>query len=133
METLHAGVLFIFHRLRYNRLCSRNNVWIMPGCFDKGLVIGHLQNIVVSAAVKVGKDCTILHNSTIGVSFTRKGVPAIGDNVLICSGAGVFGDIMIADDVVIGANAVVTKSCMEKGVTLAGVPARIIKDSNDRI
>jgi serine O-acetyltransferase len=52
--------------------------------------------------------------------------PKIGDHVYIGPGAKVFGDIEIADDVQIGANAVVNKSCMENGAVLVGVPAKII-------
>ena len=49
--------------------------------------------------------------------------PVIGEHVYIGPGAKVFGDIEIADGVQIGANAVVSKSCMTKGATLVGVPA----------
>ena len=51
----------------------------------------------------------------------------LGNNVDIGYGAIVVGDVYIADDVRIGAGAVVTKSCYEKGVTLVGVPARILR------
>ena len=37
------------------------------------------------------------------------------------------GDIVIADDVKIGANAVVTRSCLEKGATLVGIPAKPLR------
>lgn len=37
-----------------------------------------------------------------------------------------FGEIQVANDVVIGANSVVNKSVTENGVTVAGVPAKIV-------
>jgi serine O-acetyltransferase len=42
-------------------------------------------------------------------------------------GAMVIGNITIADDCVIGAGAVVTKSCLEPGTILVGVPAVPLK------
>ena len=51
------------------------------------------------------------------------------------SGAKVIGDIQIADDVAIGANAVVVRSITEPGTTWAGVPARKIsgKSSHENL
>ena len=41
-------------------------------------------------------------------------------------GAIVCGDAFIADNVVIGANSVVTKSVYEENVTVAGNPAQVV-------
>ena len=43
-----------------------------------------------------------------------------------------MGDITIADDVAIGANAVVIRSITEPGTTWAGVPARKISNHSSR-
>ena len=48
----------------------------------------------------------------------------IGNNVYIGTSARILGNITIADNVVIGANAVVTKSIAEPGITVAGIPAK---------
>ena len=48
----------------------------------------------------------------------------IGNNVYIGMSARILGNITIADNVVIGANAVVTKSIAEPGITVAGIPAK---------
>lgn len=39
-----------------------------------------------------------------------------------------FGDIRIADGIVIGANSVVNTSFLEEGITIAGAPARKVSD-----
>lgn len=54
--------------------------------------------------------------------------PQIGDNVYIGPGAKLYGRIEIASGIVIGANAVVTKSFTEENICIAGVPARKISD-----
>ncbi len=51
----------------------------------------------------------------------------MGDSVDIGFGAIVIGHINLADDIVIGAGAVVTKSFVESSITLIGVPAKIMK------
>ncbi len=54
------------------------------------------------------------------------GCPKLGDGVTICTGAGVFGDIRVADGVTIAANAVVVKSVPDSNVVVGGIPARVI-------
>lgn len=53
-------------------------------------------------------------------------MPSLGDGVLLFMGAIVAGDTHIADNVVIGANSVVSKSILEENVTVAGNPAQIV-------
>lgn len=106
-----------------------NHVAIPPFVFEKGLMVVHLQNIVISAATKVGEYCCLYHNTTIGISNGRddKGkCPIIGNGVTICVGSGLFGNIEIADGVTIGANAVVTKSFQEQDCVIGGVPAKVL-------
>jgi serine O-acetyltransferase len=52
--------------------------------------------------------------------------PTIGDNCYIAPGAKLFGAIVLGDNVVVGANAVVNRSYPEGNCTLGGVPARVI-------
>jgi serine O-acetyltransferase len=56
--------------------------------------------------------------------------PIIGDNVYIAPGVKIFGDVKIADNCCIGANAVVNKTINEEGVTVAGIPAEKISNKN---
>jgi len=51
----------------------------------------------------------------------------IGRSCWIGSGAIILPGVTLGDDVIVGAGAVVTKS-LGDGVTIAGVPARIIKE-----
>lgn len=56
---------------------------------------------------KIGKNCTILHNVTIGAG--RGGAPTIGDNVYIGAGALIIGGVTVGDNVKIGAGAIVVQ------------------------
>lgn len=86
--------------------------------------------VVINAYAKIGSNCKILSDVTIGVSgkINSTDRPIIGNNVFIGSGARIIGGVTIADNVVIGANAVVTKSITEPGITVAGIPAKKISD-----
>lgn len=94
-----------------------------------GLAIVHRGTIVISAAARLGANCRIHAGVNIGKQAgTAHGAPQIGNNVYIGPGAKVFGGITIADNVAIGANAVVNKSIIESGITVAGVPAKKVSD-----
>lgn len=93
--------------------------------------LGHLGlGVVVHPNVSIGRDVTLWHGVTLSVgdspgSRTRL---TVGDRVLLGAGAAVIGregrSLEIADDVRIGANAVVVSSCLAAGVYV-GVPAKL--------
>lgn len=81
--------------------------------------------VVLHKRTKIGKNCMIGSNVTVGGKSGHFEVPIIGDNVFIATGAKVLGPIVIGNNVVIGANAVVIKNVPDN-CTVAGVPAKII-------
>ena len=117
-------------KYRYQKMSMKLGFSIPINCFAEGLYISHYGTIVVNSRAKKKKNCRIQEGINIGDS--RGGVPTIGDNVYICSGAKVVGDIYIADDVMIGAQSFVNKSIDIPGVTVAGIPARIIGEHSSR-
>lgn len=117
----------LYYERRKNRLGLRLGIEIAPNCFGKGLCIYHAGNIVVNDAVRAGENCKLHGSNCIGNNGISQSAPRLGDNVDIGFGAVVIGDIEIADGTVIGANAVVNRSVLEPGTTVAGVPAVTIK------
>ena len=87
-----------------------------------GLLIPHPNGIVVHPDVKIGPNCLIFQQVTIG-SRKERGVPVICGNVDIGAGAKVLGGIILHDHCTVGANAVVT-SDVPSGATVVGIPAR---------
>lgn len=120
-------LLYLYYMRRKNHYGYLLGIEMHGECIGPGVTIRHYGCIVVNSFARIGKNCTLRGDNCIGVAQDGGKAPRIGDNVDIGFGAKVIGDIDIADDVVIGANAVVTKSCLERGAVLAGVPARVIK------
>ena len=85
---------------------------------------------MINPNAKIGKYCQINNNVVIGQ--VRGKSPVIGDNVFIGSGAVICGDVIIANNCWIGANAVVTKSFINENCLIAGNPAKEIcrKENN---
>jgi len=88
----------------------------------KGLRIHHFGGVIIHSAAVIGEDCTVYHGVTLGDLGGRGGAPRVGDRVLIGAGAKLIGEIVIGDDCVIGANAVVLAS-VPTGHLAVGVPA----------
>ena len=88
-----------------------------------GLLIPHPYGIVIHSQSKIGCDVVIFHQVTLGQKNLAVGenvmAPIIGDRVKIGAGARILGAIVIGDDAIIGANAVVTKD-VPAGATVVG-------------
>lgn len=83
-----------------------------------------IYGIVISHHAHIGRNCTILHHVTIGGGDSA---PIIGDNVLIGTGAIVYGDgIRIGNNVKIGAGCIVTENIPDNCTVVMQKP-RIIK------
>jgi len=90
--------------------------------------IEHHGCIVIHGATEIGDDCLIRQGVTIGNSGADDplGAPKIGNRVEIGAGAKLLGRIVIGDDVIVGANAVVIRD-VPSGVVVAGIPATVRK------
>ena len=117
-----------FLRLRLRNKGRKLGFSIPPNVFGPGLSIAHAGTIVVNSNAKIGANCRIHVCVNIGADITDGSkAPIIGDNCYIGPGAKLFGGITLGNNVGIGANAVVNKS-FGSDITIAGAPARVIKD-----
>lgn len=83
----------------------------------------HPIGIVIGSNVKMGMDCQIYQNVTLGGG--DGGYPELGRNVTVFANAVLVGPIKIGDNAVIGANSVVLTD-VEENTTVAGTPARVV-------
>ncbi len=88
-----------------------------------GLLIPHPNGIVIHPDAKIGPNCIIFQQVTIGTG-PKPGLPTIEGHVDIGAGAKILGGIHIGAHVRIGANAVVIND-ISSGATAVGIPAVI--------
>lgn len=97
----------------------------ISGDIGGGLKLPHPNGVVIHPRSKVGPNCVIFQQVTLGTSGAGSGAPVIGGGVDIGAGARILGPIHIGNHAVIGANAVVLEDVPE-GAIVVGIPARIV-------
>lgn len=122
--------LKIYIRRKRNKLGNTLGLSIPVNVIGKGVKIWHY-DVIVNGYAKIGENCVFHGENCIGNNSFSMKAPVIGRNVDIGIGSKIIGDVTISDDIVIGANSVVTKSFLEKGIVIAGVPAKKIKNRDD--
>lgn len=87
--------------------------------------IAHGIGIVIHQESVIGEYTKIYQHVTIGGGHG----PRIGRNCVLGSGCCILGNVIIGDNVKVGANAVVLEN-IPSNCTVVGVPARIVKREN---
>ena len=98
---LYKLMMLITYR-KYGCVLNSRNI-------EGGILLCYAHNIIINNKAIIGKNCTIFGGTTIGSvrSGKRKGVPVIGDNVVLGMNSFVCGGIHIGNDVLIAANSFV--------------------------
>jgi serine O-acetyltransferase len=125
---LVAHVIRKFVALRYGFWTVVTGAEIPLNCnIGGGLLIPHPNGIVINPGVKIGVNCLIFQQVTIGTRDIP-GAPVIEGHVDIGAGARILGPIHIGAHARIGANAVVLSN-VPTGAVAVGIPAKVIVDS----
>lgn len=133
LNTIARFLLFlaiVINKILFLKYSLKSGHTIPTNVCNKGLGLPHRGNTVINTTAEIGMNCRILEGVTIGSTGGSRQAAVIENNVFIGSGAKIIGDISIANDVAIGANAVVVRTITEPGTTLAGVPAKRISNKN---
>jgi len=128
-QSFISRVFRYYLRLRLKQMSLRLGFSIPINVIGPGLCIAHYGTIIIHPKTQIGDNFSTNADVVIGEKNGSENVPTIGNNVAIAAGAKLFGKIEIADNIYIGANAVVNKSFTEPGIAIAGIPAREIKDN----
>ncbi len=120
---------------KHHRISERTCSGISVGAeFASVPVFPHgLTGIFVSKGAKIGKNCVIFHQVTIGSNTLpdskSQGSPVLGDNVYIGCGAKIIGGVHIGNNVRIGANCVVTQDIPDNATVVLEKPRIILRDA----
>ena len=122
-------VRYMLSQRMLNKLRAKTGISIGLNCFERGLHIVHLGPILVNGRSRVGKDCSIHINTALVAQGKNNDTPVIGDKCIIGVGATIVGGVLLANNIAVGAGAVVTKSFEEENISIAGVPAKKVSDT----
>lgn len=93
----------------------------------KRIQFPHPVGIVMGKGVKIGFDCRVYQNVTIGSKLKDDGkYPVIGNNVTIFANSVIAGDVKIGNNVIVGASTLVIKD-IPSNCIVAGNPAKIVR------
>tara|TARA_Y100001933_G_scaffold233868_1_gene253641 strand:+ start:2307 stop:2783 length:477 start_codon:yes stop_codon:yes gene_type:complete len=94
-------------------------------------VFGHNGfGVILNKRTCFGENVFIGSHVVIGGQPDRDGAASIGNDVVIHSGAKIFGPIEIGDGAVIAANSLVTKD-VPTGALVGGTPAKVLREAVD--
>lgn len=99
-------------------------LYILTADIGPRLFIQHGFSTIIGAK-KIGSNCWINQQVTIGYNVDNNNAPIIGNGVRITAGAKIIGNIQIGNNALIAANAVVIKN-VENNEVVGGVPAKKI-------
>ncbi|MCG6201302.1 serine acetyltransferase [Psychromonas antarctica] len=114
-----AKVLTSWYLYENNSSIDWDSEIIGEPCFPHGI-----KGVFISGAAKIGINCTIFQQVTIGsITFPdsqKAGAPVLGNNVYIGAGAKIIGNVIVGDNVRVGANAVVYQNIPNNSIVVAG-------------
>lgn len=111
-----------------NQISVTLGVDIHPAArIGSGIMLDHATGIVVGETAVIEDDVSMLHSVTLGGSGKQSGDrhPKIRRGVLLAAGCKVIGNIEVGAGAKVGAGSVVLQD-VPPGVTVAGVPARVV-------
>ncbi|HYG50703.1 MAG TPA: serine acetyltransferase [Flavobacteriales bacterium] len=116
---------------KFQKLSIKLGFSIPINVFGAGLSIAHYGTIIINTGARIGENCRIHAGVNIGTAAGFKDkAPVLGNNIYIGPGVKIYGDVRLASNIAISANAVVNQSFEEEGSVLAGIPAKQVSKTN---
>jgi serine O-acetyltransferase len=119
--------IYYIYLERYGAYIGHASQFASEPCFPHNLI-----GVFVAGSAKVGKNCVIFQQVTIGANAIpmSKGVgaPTIGDNVYIGAGAKIIGAVKVGNNCRIGANCVITGDVPDNSLVVLEMPRVIARE-----
>jgi serine O-acetyltransferase len=133
---LHLLGIPLFPRMLATFAKVGTGVEIHPAAdIGEAFFIDHGVGVVIGETAKVGRNCVMFHNVTLGGTGKHEGKrhPTVGDNVLIGTNSVLLGPITIGSNARIGANSFIIMHDVPPNCTVVHTPARIVKQDGKRV
>ena len=135
IHPLHRWRLPVIPRVLSNLSRFFTGIEIHPGAeIGAGLFIDHGTGVVIGETAEIGRNCTVYQGVTLGGTSLQHGKrhPTLEDNVVVGSGAGIIGAIVIGANSKVAAGAVVVKD-VPPNSTVVGVPGRVVLQDGKKV
>jgi serine O-acetyltransferase len=102
---------------------------IHPGArIGRRFFIDHGMGVVIGETTEIGDDVLLYQGVTLGGTGNEKGKrhPTLGNHVVVGTGAKILGNILVGNNVKIGAGSVVVHPVPDNS-TVVGVPGRVVR------
>ena len=122
-------------RLISNISRSFTGIEIHPGAkIGRRFFIDHGMGVVIGETVIVGDDVLLYQGVTLGGTGKEQGKrhPTLKNNIVVGSGAKILGNIIIGDNVRVGAGSVVICN-VPNDSTVVGIPGRIVMQKGHKV
>ena len=116
-------VLYIWYLRKYILKGRKLGFSIGEDSLGYGAVLPHIGTIIVGDSPRIG-NYAVLHTSTC-ISNNKK---VIGDGLYLSTGSIITSEIVLGNNIMVGANSLVNKSYTDDNALIAGMPARFIKE-----
>ncbi len=120
-------ILYLLHSF-FQNLAGLELPWKTQ--IGAGFKIIHGFGIIINDSAKIGRNVTILQGVTIGAKVSGKsaGTPVLCDGVTIGAGAIVIGKVVLGENSIVGAGALVTRDLPPYSIA-ANEPATVIMEN----
>lgn len=112
-----------YFKIKARKLGVKLGFSIEYDVFGYGLLIPHHGTIIVGKNT-IGNYAVL--QSSICISGNEK---TIGDGLYVATGAKIIGKCVLGDNIMVGANAVVTTSFPDGNIVLTGIPAKPMREA----
>lgn len=137
-NTCSHSLLSYITRFRFHKLSVKLGFSVPLNCIGPGMKINHIGTVIINGNCHIGKWCDIHPGVCVGSNpllledgGVKNSVPTIGDFVYLGPGAKLYGEIIIGDSVMVGANAVVNKDV--GGDKIVNGNPMVVKDNHHKI
>lgn len=117
--------MFLWYKMRYNKLSIMNGFDIPINSLGYGCRIGHRCGIIISGSTKIGNYCCIYRCSCADGNPKR-----IGNHVFIGTNVVIAKNVTIADGCFISAMSLVNKDVLSENTVMGGGTCSLLKNSS---